>query len=112
MYSTPTKADLDRNLSTILHDSHHKGQAEKARLTNEYASRGLGLSGPLISAVASALDAIHKQALERAAPMLRDFAERMQTPPPEIAAMSRPHLQNMGNSVLGQLPPAGLPDVH
>lgn len=112
MYATPTKGDLDRNLSTILHDAHHKAQAEKGRLTAEFAARGLALSGPLISAAVSSLDAIHKEALDRASPMLRDFAERMQVSPSEIAAIARPHLQNMGNSVIGQLPPAGLPDLH
>jgi hypothetical protein len=112
MYATPTKSDLDRNLSTILHDAHHKAQAEKARLTSEFAARGMVLSTPLIGAVVGALDKIHKEALEGASPMLRDFAERMSMSLPEIAAIARYHLQNMGNTVLGQLPPAGFPREH
>jgi hypothetical protein len=73
MYATPTKADLDRNLSTILHDAHQKARAERMRLTSEFAARGLVSSGALISSVAGVLDGIHKEALERASPMLRWF---------------------------------------
>ena len=82
------------------------------RLTSEFAARGLVSSGALISSVAGVLDGIHKEALERASPMLRDFADRMQITPAQIAVIARPHLQNTGNSVLGELPPAGLPAVH
>lgn len=112
MFATPTKADLDRNLSSILHDAHQKARAEKIRLTSEFAGRGLVSSGALISTVAGVLDGLHKEALERASPMLRDFADRMQITLAQIAVIARPHLQNMGNSVLGELPPAGLPAVH
>jgi hypothetical protein len=123
MYEAPTKSDLDRNLSTILHDAHQKARAETARLTSEFASRGLfltsefasqglGLSTSLIGAAVGLLDDIHKDALKRAIPILRDFAERRQLAPSEIANIARPHLQNMGNSVLGQLPSAGFPGVH
>jgi hypothetical protein len=111
MYATPTKADLDRNLSTILREAHHKARAEKSRLTGEFAARGIAMSSALISTVAGALDSIHKEALDRANPMLRDFAERMQMTPAEIVVIARPHFQNMGNSVLGELPPAGFPVV-
>jgi hypothetical protein len=112
MYATPTKADLDRNLSTILHDAHQKARAEKARLTSEFAARGMGSSTALIGAVVGVLDDIHKEVFDRAGPMLRDFAERMEMTPAEITLIARPHLKNIGNSVLGQLPPAGFPAVH
>lgn len=102
--ATPTKGDLDRNLSSILHEAHQKARAEKARLTSEFAARGLVSSGALISSVAGLLDGIHKEALEPANPMLRDFADRMQITPSQIALIARPHLQNMGNSVLGERP--------
>lgn len=109
MYSTPTKGDLDRNLSSILHDAHHQAQAERERLTAELAARGLAVSGALIRSVVKSLDDIHRGALHHAAPMLRDFAERMQVPPSEIVLIARPHLENMGNSVLSELPSAGSP---
>jgi pimeloyl-ACP methyl ester carboxylesterase len=112
MFAKPTKADLDRNLSTILHDAHQKARAERGRLTSEFAARGLVSSGALISSVARVLDDIHKEALERASPMLIDFADRMQITLAQIVVIARPHLQNMGNSVLGELPPAGIPAAH
>lgn len=108
-YATPTKFDLDRSLSTIMHGAHHKAQAERGRLTSEFTARGMALSTPLISAVVGTLDNLHKEALERASATLRDFAERMPMSPPEIAGIARYHLQNLGNTVLGQLPPAGFP---
>jgi hypothetical protein len=112
MYATPTKADLDRNLSTILHDAHQTARSEKARLTGEFAARGMGSSTALIGAAVGVLDGLHKDALGRAGTMLRDFAERMQMTPAEITQMARPHLKNVGNSILGELPPAGFPAVH
>lgn len=112
MYATPTKADLDRNLSTILRDAHQKARTGKLCLTSEFVARGMGRSTSLIGAVAGLLDGLHREALERASPMLRDFAERMQIAPPGISAIARSHLKNMGNAVLGELPPAGFPTVH
>jgi hypothetical protein len=112
VHMVPTKDDLDRNLSTILHDAHHKAQAEKMRLMNEFAARGLGRSGTVISAVVGVLDGIHKDAVNKAIPILGDFAQRMQVAPSEIVRIARPHLENLGNSVLGQLPSAGFPHVH
>jgi hypothetical protein len=111
MYESPTKSDLDRNLSTILHDAHQKARAEAARLMSEFESRGMGLSSSLIGTTVGVLDDIHKDALKRAAPILRDFAERMQVAPSEIANIARPHLENMGNSVLGLLPSIGAADI-
>lgn len=111
MYATPTKADLDRNLSTISHDARHKARAEKDRLESEYAARGLGQSGPLIRAVIEVCDAIHRGALEEATAVLRDFSERMGAEPAEVAAIARSHLENMGNSVLSELPIAGFPEL-
>jgi hypothetical protein len=112
VYNVPTKNDLDRNLCTILHDAHQKARAEKMRLTSEFAARGMGSSTAPISAAVGVLDGIHKDAVTRSIPILNDFAERMQVAPSEITKIARPHLQNMGNSVLGQLPPAGFPQVH
>jgi hypothetical protein len=47
--------------------------------------------------------------MKQATQMLRDFVERMETPATEIAAWSRPHLENLSNSVLGVIPPNGFP---
>ncbi len=112
MYEQPTKGDLDRNLSTIFHSAHQKARAERGRLTSEFAARGMATSTSLIGAMIGVLDTIHKDAIGQAMPLLRDFAERMQIPAIEITALARPHLENLGSSVLGQLPPAGFPEEH
>ena len=111
MYATPAKADLDRNLSGVSHDARHLAQAEVTRLTREFSAKGLALSGGLIGSAVSFIDKIHREALDRAATMLRDFAERMKVPPSEIVEIARPHLANMGNSILGELPAAGAPQA-
>ena len=112
MYEQPTKGDLDRNLSTIFHSAHQKARAERGRLTSEFAARGMATSTSLIGAMIGVLDTIHKDAIGQAMPLLRDFAERMQIPAIEITALARPHLENLGSSVLGQLLPAGFPGEH
>ena len=38
-----------------------------------------------------------------------DFTERMALPPTEITGWARPHLEKLGNVLLGRIPPNGLP---
>jgi hypothetical protein len=109
MYELPTKGDLDRNLSMIMHSAHRKARAERGRLTSEFAARGMVLSTSLIGAVIGSLNEIHAESIEQAMQVLRDFVERMQIAPTQITSWARPHLENLGNTVLGQLPPAGFP---
>lgn len=107
MYARPTKGDLDRTLSTIMHDAHHKARAECGRITNEFAARGLGRSSSLIGTVLTSLNGIHVEAIERAIRSLPDFVERMEVPPNTVTGWARPHLVNLGNVVLAKLPHAG-----
>ena len=82
MYEFPTKADLDRNLSIILHAAHHKARAECARLKSDFAARGMSLkSTSLIGVVVGSVDTIHKEAVPQAMRVVLDFAERMQVAP-------------------------------
>ncbi|ULO25089.1 hypothetical protein [Methylocystis sp. SB2] len=111
MYDAPTKGDLDRNLSRIMHAAHHKAQAERARLTSEAAARGLASSGVLISSVVECVDKIHAESIEEAMRIIRDFASRMNVPPKEITPWARPHLENLANTVLGEIPSAGFPQI-
>lgn len=111
MYAQPVKADLDRNLSTIFHAAHHKARDEKNRLITEFAGRGMSMSTGVIGAAIRALDSIHQDAISKAMPVLCDFAKRMQRPAGEIAILARPHLENLGNTLLTELPQAGFPDV-
>lgn len=113
MYELPTKGDLDRNLSMIMHSAHHMARAERNRLTTEFAARGMGLSTSLIGAVMGSLDKIHAESIEQAMHIVREFVGRMQpVTSKQIAVWVRPHLENLGNVVLGQLHPAGFPVEH
>lgn len=112
MYEPPTKADLARNLSTIMHSAHQKARAEKGRLKSEFAARGMAQSTSLIGATVGVLNTIHQDAIAEAMLIIHDFAERMHSPAKEICTLARPHLENLGNSVLGELPPAGFPVEH
>jgi hypothetical protein len=110
MYEVPTKGDLDRNLSMIMHSAHHIARAESSRLTTEFAARGMGLSTSLIGAVMGRLDKIHAESIDQAMHVVREFMERMQhVAPKQITTWARYHLENLGNTILGQLPAAGFP---
>jgi hypothetical protein len=111
-YEPPTKGDLDRNLSMIMHAAHHKAMAERGRVITEAAAHGVAQSTRVIVTAAAAFDKIHAEAIDQAMHVIRDFAEHMQVAPKQITPWARPHLENLGNSVLGQLPPAGFPAEH
>jgi hypothetical protein len=38
-----------------------------------------------------------------------DFAKRLEVSPKQITPWARPHLDNLGNTLLAQIPPAGFP---
>jgi hypothetical protein len=113
MYEVPAKGDLDRNLSMIMHSAHRTARHERNRLTTEFAARGMGSSTSLIGAVVRSLDKIHVESIEQAILVVRDFMERMKhVGTKQIIAWARPHLENLGNTILGQLPAAGFPIEH
>jgi hypothetical protein len=95
-----------------MHSAHQKARAERGRMTSEFAARGMVHSTSLISAAMGVLNTIHNDAIAAAMPIVRDFAERMNVPVTEITPLARAHLENLGNSVLGELPPAGFPTEH
>jgi hypothetical protein len=109
MYDLPTKRDLDRHLSMILHNAHHKARAECARVQSDFVARGMSPNASLIGVVVASVDTIHKGSLAQAMLAVRDFAERMQVPPKQIIPWARPHLENLGNRLLAQIPSAGFP---
>ncbi|MFT0860172.1 hypothetical protein [Ancylobacter sp. G4_0304] len=111
-YRQPNKADLDRALSAITHRSRHKAKSALKQITFDLARSGMLQSSVHISSAMDRLDAIHKNTLERVANTIHDFIERMDTNAAEVAAWSRPLLENMGVSLLGELPMAGFPNEH
>jgi hypothetical protein len=92
MYDRPTKGDLDRNLSAVLHAAHHKARREKARLAATYASRGTLDSSMFVSAVVECVDKSHVESIQQAMDVLREFGGRMNVPAREIATWAKPHL--------------------
>ena len=111
MYEQPTKGDLDRNLSIIMHEARRKSMAERGRIFSEAAAQG-ALTSRVPVIIADAVDTIQRDAIDQAMIVVRNFMERMQLPPREITGWARPHLENLGNVVLGSIHPAGYPGAH
>jgi hypothetical protein len=112
MFERPTKSDLDRSLSRIIQSAHRNGQTERSWLTGEFVARGGGQSTRLIIVAADRLDKIHSDATEQVTRVIRDLVEPMQITPQEITAWARPHLENLSNTLLGEVPTAGFPAEH
>jgi hypothetical protein len=78
----------------------------------EAAQAGTLQGNRVIVTVAVFADQVHDAAVKQAMPILLDFIERMQLPPAEITEWARPHLENLGNSLLGLIPPNNFPADH
>jgi hypothetical protein len=111
-FELPIKGDLDRVLSTLMHDARHKLMIDMNRVTAEASKAGMRQSSRTIVVVASLADQIHAASLKQATPILHDFIARLSLPPTEIAEWARPHLENLGNNLIGLIPPNGLPNDH
>ncbi|MET3905879.1 hypothetical protein ABID59_000200 [Bradyrhizobium sp. S3.3.6] len=111
MYEPPTKADLDRNLSFIMHDARKRAMAERDRIISEAAAQG-GLNSRVPITIAAVVDPIHRDAIVEAVRVIRDFVERLEMPPKEVTGWARPHLENLGNVVLSAIHPARYPGEH
>lgn len=111
MYEQPIKGDLDRNLSVIMHEARRKAMEVRRQIVSQAAAQG-GLNNRLPIAIAVAIDPVHREAISEAMIVVRNFMDRMQLPPKEITAWARPHLENLGNAVLGAIHPAGHPVEH
>jgi hypothetical protein len=48
--------------------------------------------------------------MQQATSMLREFVQRMDIAPAKITEWAQPHLENLGNTLLGVVPPCGFPD--
>lgn len=112
MFERPIKGDLDRSLSLLMHEARHKVLEEANRIKADAIKVGALRSNRVIVTVAKAADVIHQHAMEQTKPILLDFMERMQRRPAEITAWARLHLENLGNAVLGGIPPNGFAADH
>jgi hypothetical protein len=111
-FQLPIKGDIDRTLSNLMHDARHRLMIEKNRIMGEAAQAGALHGNRVIITVANVADQIHDAAMKQATPILLDFIARMQLPPAEITEWARPHLENLGNSLLGLIPPNNFPADH
>jgi len=105
MFEQPVKGDIDRSLSLMMHEARHRLMLEKNRIMAEASVAGALQSSRVIVTVASFANQIHDAAMKQATPLLMDFIERLQLPPAEMTSWARPHLENLGNTLLGQIPP-------
>ncbi len=112
MFERPQKKDIDHALSNLMHEARRQTLDEKNRIFSEAILAGALQSSRVVVIVADAADKIHAATMKRAGQTLRDFIERMEIPATEIAAWSRPHLENLSNSVLAVIPPNGFPTDH
>lgn len=110
MFEQPTKGDIDRTLSTLMHEARHRLIARRNEATAEATKAGALQSTRLIVVVAEAADKIHIEAMQQATSMLHNFAQRMGISPSQITEWARPHLENLGNALLGIVPPCGFPE--
>jgi hypothetical protein len=110
-FELPIKGDLDRVLSGLMHDARHKLMMEMSRIMAEAATGGVQ-SNRRIFVAADFANQIHEASLARAAPILNQFIERLSLPPADITQWARPHLENLGQSLLGLIPPNGFPNDH
>jgi hypothetical protein len=112
MFERPAKSDIDRELSFLMHETRQEGAAECNRIKGEAAKHGALQSNRVIVTVADAVNRIHAAKLKQATELLRHFAERMEETPKQITEWARPHLENLGNVALGQIPANGFPTDH
>lgn len=112
MFEQPAKGDIDRALSTLMHEARHRLETRRNEIKAEAAKAGALQSNRLLLTVADAADKIHSEAIQQATSTLREFAQRMDTAPSKIAEWSRPHLENLGNSLLGLIPASDQTSEH
>lgn len=104
MYQTPTTADFQRSLAGILQRTREAAHSDEQRIRVEHAARGLGQSGPLISAVAIRFDELHAEAVESAMRLIGDFVARTRISPKEFGASAGPILETISAELVAQIP--------
>ena len=107
MYQTPTIADFQRNLLTVVKKARDQAIADDRRIKAEHAARGMGQSGALIIAIANRFDELHAEVTEAVMHLIRDFAGRSQLRPSELGAAARGQLENLGAELAAYIPSFG-----
>jgi hypothetical protein len=105
-FEVPKKSDLDRKLSELMHDARHNLEIERQVIVSDAILKGAANGSRVVVTQFGAADRQHKKAIERARSYLLDFERRTRLPASEIASWSRPHLENLNNSLLGVIKPS------
>ena len=112
MFERPTKGDIDRALSTLMHDARNRLATRRNEAMADATKAGALQSTRLVLIVAEAAEKIHIEVMQQATSTLREFVQRMDIAPSQITGWARPHLENLGGTLLGVVPPCGFPDEH
>jgi hypothetical protein len=100
MFEPPTKEDIGRALSTLMHDAHHKLLTARNHATARAAQAGALRSNRLIITVAGEAEKIHVEAMKQATSMLQEFVQRMDVAPSQVTECARPYLEKLGSGFL------------
>ena len=106
LQTTPEKGDLDRKLSELMHESRHKLQA--AQLGTERPWQ----HGRTVVEHFARANEIHKEAMEQAKLIVASFIQSTGVPAYEVVGWARPHLENLNRSLIGVIPPGGVPEEY
>jgi predicted nucleotide-binding protein len=112
MFDRPTKGDIDRALSTLMHGARHQLAARRNEAMAEATKAGALQNSRLIVVVAEAAEKIHVEAMQQTMSVLREFVQRMDVAPSQITGWAHPHLENLGNTLLEVIPTCGFPDAN
>ena len=111
MYDTPTIGDLNRKLLDLIHESERRAEIDQGRFESEGRKHGLGKSTTVVLQTIQAFDTIHRETIERAAPMIGDFVKRIGTPARDVVNVAKPFLEQFGTALLMALPNSGKDDL-
>jgi hypothetical protein len=102
MYQSPTTNDFQRNLTDILTRTREAAALDDQRIRAEHASRGHGLSGTVIIAVAQHFDELHAAAIDKAMRLINGFAIRG-LKPIELGNSARPILETFSEELVARM---------
>jgi len=94
----------------VKHIAEQKARSEKNRITNDYAARGLGVSGPFARAVVESYDAIHKEAVDSSMNLIAEFIKSgADTTIEAMIDVTRTRLELIEIFLVTSIPPIGEP---
>jgi hypothetical protein len=103
VYEAPTRADFQAKVSSIIHETRRKLDAENGRLIVATAARGLSQNGGLISDVVSCADRLHADAIDKLTRLAAEFVGRSKLTPTDLGNAARPLLANLTIQLLARL---------